>query len=45
MRRKTPGTFIRLKIDTKHVLDNIGKKNESYDDVIRKLLKQKRIKL
>lgn len=31
-------TVIRLEVSTKDRLDNLGKKNESYDTVIKKLL-------
>jgi hypothetical protein len=31
-------TVIRLEVSTKERLDTFGKKNDSYDDVIKKLL-------
>jgi len=36
-------TTITIKNETKKMLDKIGKKNESYDDVIRKLLGKRRL--
>ncbi len=40
-------TVIRLGVSTKERLDNLGKKNDSYDDIIKKLLdiSDKQIKL
>jgi hypothetical protein len=41
-------TLIRLEVSTKDRLDDLGKKNDSYDDVIKKLLdisdKQRKLK-
>jgi hypothetical protein len=36
---KEDTTTIRLKISTKELLDEFGKKPESYDDIILRLLK------
>jgi len=33
-------TTIALRISTKKMLDEFGKKNESYDDIIRRLIKK-----
>jgi hypothetical protein len=32
--------FIRISKETKNLLDNLGKKNDSYNDIIKKLLKK-----
>ena len=37
-------TVIRLLVSTKDRLDSLGKKNESYDDIIQKLLDQRKLK-
>lgn len=31
-------TTIRIKLDTKHRLDLLGAKNDTYDDIIKRLL-------
>jgi hypothetical protein len=43
-RRRTPATLIRLHADTKLMLNRYGLKQDSYDDVIRKLMKNTRLK-
>lgn len=43
-RRGTPATLIRLHADTKLMLNRYGLKQDSYDDVIRKLMKNTRLK-
>jgi ribosomal protein S3 len=35
-------TLIRVYISTKKALDILGKKNDSYDDIIKKLLKKRK---
>ncbi len=37
-------TLIRVKLSTKERLDSLGRKNESYDDVIQKLLNNQKEK-
>jgi hypothetical protein len=42
--RRSQATLIRLHADTKLMLNRYGLKQDSYDDVIRKLMKNTRLK-